>query len=166
MSDVIWRRIKPFFFLQQGIVGVFSDCLYALTCDLCPCGKETRPVVHFRWSASASRNTAAQMAIADVMLADKEQICINRSGYQYICLFPPYFLFIYFFYCWDNEAFSLEGSKLKPFSWTSLKWKSKNICCICAKTNPVVFCFCSMRGRWDVFDMMRFPHCPSSSWVG
>lgn len=67
-------------------MGVFSNCLYALTCDLCPCGKETRPLVHFRLNVSASQNTTVQMENVPVMSADKVQICINRSGQQHICL--------------------------------------------------------------------------------
>lgn len=41
---------------------------------------------------------------------------------------------------------------------SSLKWKSKNICCIYTNTNPIVFCFCSTRGRWDIVDVEETYH--------
>lgn len=59
---------------------------------------------------------------------------------------------------WAVVTLDLFSSTVTHAVPSSLKWKSKNICCIYAKTNPVVFCFCSTRGRWDVFDVEETHH--------
>lgn len=133
-------------------MGVFSDCMYALTCDLCPCGKETRLLVHFRLNVSASRNTTARMENVAVMLADKVQICINRSGQQHICLFLLILSTAKKHLAWwaVNLNCSATLTRIVP---SSSKWISINICCIYANIKHIVSCFFSVCGQRDVFDV-------------
>lgn len=138
-------------------MGVFSDCLYALTCDLSPCGKETRLLVHFRLNVSANRNTPAQMENVAVMLADKVQICINHSGQQNICLFLLILSTAKKRLAWwaVNLNCSATMTHIVP---SSSNWISINICCIYANTNPIVSCFFCVRGQRDVFDVEETHH--------
>lgn len=91
--DVIWRRIEPFFPLQQLIVGVFSDCMHWPVIYV-PVGRR-----HDRWSIPDRVHQPTEILQlkwkhVDVMLADKEQISTNCSGYQHTCLF----LLVFFFF--------------------------------------------------------------------
>lgn len=106
--------------------------------------------MHFRLNVSASRNTTARMENVAVMLADKVQICINRSGQQHICLFLLILSTAKKHLAWwaVNLNCSATLTRIVP---SSSKWISINICCIYANINHIVSCFFSVCGQRDVF---------------
>lgn len=112
--DHVWCHFEGesslFFSFSRGLwVFLLSVCMHWPVIYV-PVGK-----IHHWWfqmeCVSQQKYYSSNRKCIYVMLADKEQICINRSGHQPV---SPYF-FIFFFCCRDNETFSLVGSKLRPF---------------------------------------------------